>query len=157
VAAIERDAEALLARDPEPLVRAVRRSVAHKARVVARDERESGQRMLLNLGHTMGHAIEAARGLGGVRHGEAVALGMVGAFRVAARLGDQRAAGHEARLCRLLERLRLPIDVDARWDDKAAALVGVDKKRRGGRVSFIAPGAPGEARAVPLRPDDVRP
>lgn len=157
VAALERDAEALLARDPRALARAVRRSVTQKAGVVARDERESGQRMLLNLGHTMGHAIEAARGLGAVRHGEAVALGMVGAFRVAARLGDERAVRHEARLCRLLERLRLPVDVDASWDDVASSLVGVDKKRRGGLVSFILPGAPGEARTIPLDRDAVRP
>lgn len=156
VAALERNAEALLARDPAALADAVRRSVALKARVVARDEREGAHRMILNLGHTMGHAIEAAQGYR-VRHGEAVALGMIAAFRVAARLGDTRAAEHEARVSALLRRLGLPVDVDSAWDVAAASFVTADKKRRGGRIRFVVPGAPGEVRVVPLDASEIRP
>ena len=150
VAALERDAEALCGRDADALLAAVQRSVTLKARVVALDETEGGHRRLLNLGHTVGHAIEAARGYRGIRHGEAVSLGLIAAFRVAAQLGDARASRHEARARALLERLGLPVDVDAWWDAGAAAFIGADKKRRGDQVRFVVPGAPGEARVVAL-------
>lgn len=150
VAALERDADALIARDPEALRAAAHRSVVLKARVVALDEMEGGHRRVLNLGHTVGHAIEAARGYRGIRHGEAVSLGMVAAFRMAARLGDERALAHEARLCSLLERLGLPIDLAAWWDEPTAKYIGSDKKRHGDQVGFIVPGAPGEVEVVSL-------
>ncbi|MBX3271876.1 MAG: 3-dehydroquinate synthase [Sandaracinaceae bacterium] len=150
VAALERDAEALLARDPPALRGAIKRSVALKARIVASDEREDAERRWLNLGHTVGHAIEAARGYRGVRHGEAVALGMVAAFRVAASLGDARAVEHGARAAALLARLGLPTDLDASAGPDVHRFVGADKKRRGDRVHFVVPGAPGEVRVVPL-------
>ena len=75
VAALERDADALSRRDPTALEAAIRRSVSLKAQIVAEDERESGRRAVLNLGHTVGHAIEAAREYRGIRPGEAVELG----------------------------------------------------------------------------------
>ncbi len=150
VAALERDAEALCARDADALASAVHRSVTLKARVVAMDEHEGGRRRILNLGHTVGHAIEAARGYRGIRHGEAVSLGMIAAFRVAARLGDARAPRHEARLRALLERLGLPVDVGAWWDARSATFIGADKKRRGDEVRFVVPGAPGEVEVVSL-------
>jgi 3-dehydroquinate synthase len=74
---LEKNIEALLARQREPLIHAVRRSCELKARIVAADERESGARALLNFGHTFGHAIEAGTGYGAWLHGEAVAAGMV--------------------------------------------------------------------------------
>jgi len=152
VAALEADAERLLARDPRALSRVIRRSVELKARVVAEDEREGGRRRVLNLGHTVGHAIEAANGYVGIRHGEAVSLGMIAAFRMAARLGDDRAAAHEARARALLERLGLPTDLEAWWTPQTARFVGADKKRDGDDVRFIVPGAPGEVevRTVPI-------
>ncbi|MCB9591780.1 MAG: 3-dehydroquinate synthase [Sandaracinaceae bacterium] len=152
VRALEEDAAALVARDSAALGRAIRRSVRLKARVVALDEREGGWRRVLNLGHTIGHAIEAARGFSEVRHGEAVALGLIAAFRVAGALGDERAPAHEARMRSLLSSLRLPVDVDAYWDTRARDFVGADKKRQGGSVHFVIPGAPGEVRVegIPL-------
>lgn len=76
-----------MGRDPERLAEAVYRSCAHKARIVASDEKEQGERALLNLGHTFGHAIESYMGYGVWLHGEAVAVGMVMAADLSQRLG----------------------------------------------------------------------
>ncbi|UJR79769.1 3-dehydroquinate synthase [Sandaracinus amylolyticus] len=141
VAALERDADALLAGDAEATVRAVRMSVALKARIVAEDEHERGPRALLNLGHTLGHAIEAASGYT-MRHGEAVARGMVAAVRVARTLGDAR-PDDERRMIALLTRLGLPTDPERYLDETALAFVGADKKRKGSDVRFVSPGAAG--------------
>ena len=75
-AMLDGDLDRLLARDPGTLTETVRECCAIKARVVASDERETGQRAVLNYGHTVGHSLEAATGLGAVLHGEAVAVGM---------------------------------------------------------------------------------
>src|SRR5690606_42128786 len=84
---LENSVEALLARDSEAVMQAVRRSCEIKAQVVALDEREQGLRAILNLGHTFGHAIETASGYGNWLHGEAVAAGMVMAADLSERLG----------------------------------------------------------------------
>ena len=85
---LETNSAAVLAREPAALIHAVARSVEMKAEIVAEDERETGRRALLNLGHTFGHALEAEVGFGGdLIHGEAVALGCAQAFRYSARLG----------------------------------------------------------------------
>lgn len=146
VAQLERDAAALVACDPDATVRAVRMSVALKARIVAEDEHERGPRALLNLGHTLGHAIEAASGYT-MRHGEAVARGMVAAIRIARGLGDATEA-EERRMVALLEALELPVDPERFLDARSLAFVGSDKKRKGSDVRFVSPGAPG---AVGLR------
>jgi 3-dehydroquinate synthase len=85
---LEANGPAVLARDPSALANAVARSVEMKAEIVVEDERETGRRALLNLGHTFGHALEAEMGFGdGLLHGEAVALGCAQAFRFSAELG----------------------------------------------------------------------
>ncbi|MGE0787111.1 MAG: 3-dehydroquinate synthase [Sandaracinaceae bacterium] len=152
VAALERDAEALMAREPEALDAAIRASVSLKIRIVASDEREQGARRLLNLGHTVGHALEAADGYAGLGHGQAVGLGMLAAFDVAAALGDARADEHRARLANLLARFELPTDLASRTGPRLAPHLRVDKKRAGDRVRYIVPGAPGcvEVRTVPI-------
>jgi 3-dehydroquinate synthase len=125
---IDAHAEALLAREPAALEEAIARSCAHKAAIVARDVHERGDRMLLNFGHTFGHAIETAQGYGGLLHGEAVAVGMVLAARLSARLG-LAPADDAARLARVLARLGLPVDLPAGLD--AAGLLArmrLDKK-----------------------------
>src|SRR5690606_8146751 len=131
VAGLEADAEALRAGDPEATVRAVQMSVRLKARVVEEDENEGGARMLLNLGHTVGHGLEAAADYVGLRHGEGVALGMVAALRVGRSLG-RASADDEARLVALMARLGLPVDLDAHLSEPAMDLMASDKKRRGG-------------------------
>jgi 3-dehydroquinate synthase len=106
---LEHDATRLAAGEPGALARAVRSGVAAKARIVRRDEREreGGVRTALNFGHTLGHAIETARGYRGVLHGEAVAVGMRAAARLSERL-DGLASSERARLDALLDALRLP-------------------------------------------------
>ncbi len=155
VAMLEQDADALMAGDAEATIRAVRMSIVLKSRIVHEDERESGRRMLLNLGHTVGHGLEAASDYRGIRHGEGVALGMIAAMRVAARLGRGRAQETE-RLTRLLDRLGLPTDLDARLNSRALAFIGSDKKRRGDRIHFVIPRLPGQTEIELLGLDEVR-
>ena len=104
---LEANAEGLLAGDEARLEHAIGTSIAFKAGVVSRDETERGERMLLNLGHTFGHAIETEQGYGGLLHGEAVAVGMVLAARLAGALGHAPVED-AARLAALLTRLGLP-------------------------------------------------
>jgi shikimate kinase/3-dehydroquinate synthase len=143
VALLENDAEALMQGDADATIRAVRMSVKLKSRIVQEDERESGRRMLLNLGHTVGHGLEAANDYRGIRHGEGVALGMIAAMRVAQSLGRGRAEETQ-RLTRLLERLGLPTDLDDRLNTRALDFIGSDKKRRGDSIHFVIPRLPGE-------------
>jgi 3-dehydroquinate synthase len=140
--------------------------VAHscrmKAGIVARDEREKGERALLNLGHTFGHALEAATGYS-VRllHGEGVAIGMVLAFRLSARLGLAPTADGE-RLARHLRDSGLPTEISdiagAHPDaDTLLAHMMHDKKAKGGQLTFVLVRGIGQAfttRDVPL--DAVR-
>lgn len=134
--------DALLARDPVALARAIETAVRAKAAVVAADEHETtGVRALLNLGHTFGHALEAEAGFSAaLLHGEAVAAGMVLAYRLSAELGFCPPAD-AARVAAHIERAGLPahprrIGIDA----DAPALVGhmtQDKKMTGGRLALI--------------------
>lgn len=154
VAMLEREADALARGDLDATSEAVRMCVRHKAHVVTEDEQETGLRATLNLGHTVGHAIEAASGYEGLRHGEAVALGMVAAFRLAERLSVGSAAG-SARLLDLLTKLGLPTDVDRYLDERTLAFMGSDKKRKGGKIRFIVPGAPGHSELTPLSVEEI--
>ncbi len=127
----------LLARDADALAEAIERSCRNKASVVAADEREAGQRALLNLGHTFGHAIEAGLGYGAWLHGEAVAAGMVLAAELSARLG-WLGAEDIARIRSLLAGFGLPVDpprelTRERW----LALMSVDKKVQAGRLRLV--------------------
>lgn len=151
---LEESAAELVAGDLQATAAAVRMAIGLKARIVTEDERESGARALLNLGHTVGHAIEAAAGFT-LRHGECVALGMVAAFRLAERLKRVDAAQVE-RMTRLLAALGLPTAVDRYLDAPTLAFIGADKKRKGGKLRFIVPGAPGDTRLEPLAEDDVK-
>ncbi len=151
---LERDAAALVEGRDEETVAAIRMAAGLKARLVTRDEREGGARMLLNLGHTIGHAIEASMGYRGVRHGEAVALGMVAAFRLAVALGLSSPEQAERMIC-LLRTLGLPVDLDDNLSDRVFSFVGSDKKRRSDRVNFVVPSAPGRVDIVPLSLSDL--
>ena len=148
-----------------PTIEAIRRAVLLKARIVARDERETGERRLLNLGHTIGHALEVATGYTRFLHGEAVALGLVTAFRMAAawegagrpgasssgREGAVAAAGERLlRMTKLLAALGLPVKVDAALDAAVLGHLARDKKRSGALLHFVMPQAPGETAMVPL-------
>ena len=134
---IEAHAEALLARDEETLVEAIERSCASKAAVVTRDERDQGERALLNFGHTFAHAIEVEAGYGRLLHGEAVAIGMVLAARLSASLGRAPAAD-AARLATLLQRLGLPIHLPADSSaDRLLQRMRLDKKSISGQLHLV--------------------
>ncbi len=138
---VERHPERALAGEEETLTELVRRGVAVKARVVAADEREAGERALLNYGHTIGHAIETLTGYGTYRHGEAVALGMVAAARLAEVLGVAE-PGLAGRTATALSGLGLPtggleLDPERVWQ-----VLARDKKARAG-VRFVLCSEPG--------------
>lgn len=130
---IEHHAERLMGRDTEALVRLVAGSVQIKANLVGRDERESGQRAVLNAGHTVGHALEHASSYR-IPHGAAVAIGLVAETRLGEQIGAT-APGTARRLRALLERLGLPVTAPAGLDGGALeAAARRDKKNRGGRI-----------------------
>jgi 3-dehydroquinate synthetase len=114
----------------------VARSVQIKADVVARDEREEGERALLNFGHTFGHAIETGVGYGQWLHGEAVAAGMAMAADLSRRLGILPGAEVE-RLRALLVRAGLPVEAPPLGAARLLELMSVDKKAKDGRLRFI--------------------
>lgn len=124
---------ALLDSDPAALAQAIARSCEHKAEIVARDPLEKGERALLNLGHTFGHAIETEQGYGApgndnLNHGEAVAVGMVLAARLSATLGMSDAQDTEA-LRALLHDFELPTDIPPGLPPEALlARMRLDKK-----------------------------
>lgn len=136
--------EALLARDPDALAFAVERCCRNKADIVARDERETGDRALLNLGHTFGHAIEASLGFGAWLHGEAVGAGMVLAAQTSRRLGHLDDAD-VARVTRMVARAGLPVRPPHITTADWLELMGHDKKVEGGRLRFVLLKALGHA------------
>lgn len=134
---LEANLEALLGRDPAALTEAIERSCRNKAEIVVADERESGERALLNFGHTFGHAIETGMGYGEWLHGEAVAAGMVLAVELSARLGGLRQE-QVARVRALLTRARLPLEPPPELTpDDFLRLMAVDKKVQDGRLRLI--------------------
>jgi 3-dehydroquinate synthase len=133
---LEAHVEELLALDREALAHAVARSVEIKAEIVARDERETGERALLNFGHTFGHAIETGLGYGEWLHGEAVAAGMAMAAELSRRLG-YLAQADVTRVLALLERAGLPTEAPALGSRRFLELMSVDKKAKDGRMRFI--------------------
>jgi len=133
---LESHIDALLARDPLALTHAIARSCAIKAEIVSRDEREQGERALLNLGHTFGHAIEAATGYVEWLHGEAVAMGLVVAADLSQRLG-QLDARDLRRLVALLERAGLPVQAPQIGAERLFDYMRVDKKVKTGRVRLV--------------------
>jgi 3-dehydroquinate synthase len=155
-ARLERDAEALLELDPRRLVPVLGRAVAIKAEIVAQDEREAGPRMLLNLGHTLAHAIEALTGYRRVLHGEAVAIGMVHAARRSEQLG-LAPEGTAARLETLLRRFELPTELPRFPREAYLAALRVDKKSRDGRIRYVILRRIGCAETVPLRAAQILP
>ncbi len=133
---LEANIERLLARDPEALAFAIERSCANKAQVVAADETEQGERALLNLGHTFGHAIEAGMGYGEWLHGEGVAAGTIMAATLSQRLGMLTAAD-VARIAALFERARLPVRGPQLAVSRYLDLMASDKKVEQGKLRLI--------------------
>jgi 3-dehydroquinate synthase len=126
----------LVARDPVLLAEAVYRSCEHKARIVAADEHEHGERALLNLGHTFGHAIESHMGYGTWLHGEAVAVGMLMAADLSMRLGWLTAEDVARVKCVLLA-AQLPVDPPVMSEQDFLGLMMQDKKVLAGQLRLI--------------------
>jgi 3-dehydroquinate synthase len=151
---LERDIEALLALKSDVTVEAIGRCCELKARVTSADERESGLRAILNYGHTVGHALEAASGYEGLLHGEAVALGMLAAGRVAEALG-MTGPDVTSRQEALLARAGLPTSLPMPHRDAGGVLdvMRHDKKSRGGKITMVLAVRIGEVKVV----RDVKP
>jgi 3-dehydroquinate synthase len=143
---MEQNADAILAGDPKSLTRVVADSVRVKADVVSKDEKESGLRMILNFGHTIGHAIEAATNYKQLLHGEAVAWGSIAALNVARNrqaIDPKQAARIESLILRYG-----PLPPFKSTAEKLVTLTARDKKNRSGIRSFVLPTAIGKTEIV---------
>jgi 3-dehydroquinate synthase len=143
---MEQNSASILARDPAALERVIVASIRMKASVVAIDERESGPRMILNYGHTLGHAIEASTGFKRLLHGEAIAWGMLAALRIA--LARKTVEPGQAQR---IERTILaygPLPSFRTTPAKLLAAAGRDKKNRAGTRRFTLPKGIGNAIVV---------
>ena len=141
---LEREQQKLLKRDAERLQHIIRRSCEIKAQIVAADEREQGQRALLNLGHTFGHAIERCAGYGEWLHGEAVAAGMCMAAAFSARLGwiDQQDV---SRIREVISRFNLPVEPPRVDPGEFLNAMSMDKKVIAGEIRLVLLKSIGEA------------
>jgi 3-dehydroquinate synthase len=152
---LEQNIEKLLARDADALQYVIARSCRSKAEVVAADERESGERALLNLGHTFGHAIENGMGYGVWLHGEAVAAGTIMAADLSRRLG-WIGETDVVRIGNLLERAGLPIVAPIIGVERYLELMGLDKKVQDGKIRFVLLKAIGQAVMSEAPPELLR-
>ena len=133
---LEQHADAVLALEREAAVHMIARSCEIKAAVVSEDEKESGLRRILNFGHTMAHAIEKETGYIRYNHGEAVAIGMIGAADISARLG-MVSADDVARVEALVERMQLPTKAEGCTVDAMYRDIFHDKKTINGKVNWV--------------------
>ena len=152
---LDANTDALLALNEAAIGHAIAASCRYKAAVVERDPFEKGERALLNFGHTFAHAIETEQGYGGLVHGEAVAIGMVLAARLSARMGLATDVD-AARLQALLERFGLPVAVPAGLDpDALVARMRLDKKNDAHGLRLVLWDGMGRARVVPGVTEDA--
>jgi 3-dehydroquinate synthase len=141
---LELNIQKLLDRDSDALRYAIARSCQNKAEVVAADEREAGERALLNLGHTFGHSIENGMGYGVWLHGEAVAAGSLLAADLSRRMGWLK-DDEVSRIRALFEHACLPVESPALGTDKYLQLMSLDKKVHEGKIRFVLLKAIGQA------------
>ncbi len=154
LAQLEASATELVALNPDSLEPVILACVAHKAGVVGRDERESGERALLNLGHTLGHALELH--CDDLSHGEAITVGGVFACGLAEQRGwlDEACASRFETLARVLQ---LPVEPTRRLDvERIMSLVSHDKKAKAGVIRWVLPRGPGHCELTPVEPASVR-
>ena len=141
--------------DMEVLERVVARCCQLKAGVVEEDEREKGLRSILNFGHTLGHALEALTDYKKYKHGEAVAIGMVGACRIAEKMGMLKKETRD-RIERLIEKAGLPGRIGTELSvDSIVQVLSLDKKVRAGKVRFVLPERIGRVVVRDDVPEDI--
>jgi 3-dehydroquinate synthase len=133
---LEAHMDELLAADPKALSYVIQRSCEIKAQIVGRDEREQGDRALLNLGHTFGHAVEAATHYTQWLHGEAIGAGLLMAATMSHECGMVEAVQVD-RLRRLLQRVGLPVKIEGVTPEVALEHMRIDKKVQGGRIRLV--------------------
>ena len=142
---LDENMDKLLKRDPEALAYAIHRSCKHKADIVSADEKEAGQRALLNLGHTFGHAIETGMGYGNWLHGEAISTGMVMAAELSQAQGwisESEVQGIRA----LLKKANLPVDPPKEISaEQFSSLMSLDKKVQDGVLHLVLMKSLGES------------
>jgi 3-dehydroquinate synthase len=152
---LEKNIERLLGLDQKPLIDVIAACCAIKARVVERDEREDDYRAVLNFGHTIGHALEAATGFLEFLHGEAVGVGMAKAAFLSLQQGFCDRQSFE-RVIRLIKKAGLPVDLPP--DVSVESLLEgmeVDKKAAGGKIKFVMCGGIGKTRFHWLAPAEI--
>src|SRR3989475_1232262 len=152
---LERDMDQILKLEPAALHRVIRTSCAIKAAVVAEDEREGDRRRILNFGHTVGHALETLGGYRRYTHGEAVAIGMVVAARLAERLGLADASVG-TRIRALVARTRLPADLPPRSASALLRAMRQDQKVPDRRIHFGVPDRIGHVVVRPVEEPENR-
>lgn len=146
--------QAILSLQPEQLIHIIARSCEIKASVVAQDERESGLRAILNFGHTLAHAIEKETNYAYYNHGEAVAIGMVGAAKISEKMGLISPTIVND-MCQLLTKMNLPTKAENCTTNKIFADIFHDKKTINGKVNWILLNAIGKVSIVNNVPDDI--
>ncbi len=142
---IEEEIEKILELSMDSLNHIVKRSCQIKAEIVEVDEREAGKRSILNYGHTLGHALEAITDFKTYRHGEAIAIGMVYAARLAHRMGLCDASVVE-RQRNLLKKIGLPVSIPKVDVDRLLVTMQIDKKVQDRRIRFVLPEKIGHVR-----------
>jgi len=152
---LEKDVQKLVDLDQELLAQVIETSCAIKARVVEQDEREDDYRAVLNFGHTIGHALEAATGYSQLLHGEAVATGMAKAAALSKHLGycdDQTLE----RICQLIAQTGLPLELPSGLNMRNLIEgMEVDKKSAGGKIKFVICAGIGKTRFHSLAPQEI--
>jgi len=151
----EAQAADLRALAPAAITHAIARSCELKAQVVGRDERESGERALLNFGHTFGHAIESGLGYGVWLHGEAVGCGMIQAAELSSRVAGLPSED-VTRIRALVEAIGCPVQAPDLGAERWLDLMQVDKKAEGGKVRFVLLSAIGASHTAPAAEAAVR-
>jgi 3-dehydroquinate synthase len=144
----------ILKQDTPVVDHIVERCADLKMKVVGEDEREAGPRMILNFGHTIGHAIEAATNYEALLHGEAIGIGMSGAAQIAVQLGMLDSASCQ-RLQALLKTLGLPYAARGLAWEVVRDGMSLDKKTRAGKINWVLPTAIGTVEVTDQVPDDV--
>ena len=152
---LEQDMDQILKLEPAALHRIIRTSCAIKAAVVSADEREGDRRRILNFGHTVGHALETLGSYRRYKHGEAVAIGMVVAARLAERLGLADASV-ATRIRALTERTRLPSDLPPHSASALIRAMRQDKKVQDRRIHFVLPDRIGHVVVRPVEEPAIR-
>jgi 3-dehydroquinate synthase len=141
---MEKNIESILQKEKESLEYIIAESVKLKGSVVEQDEREAGLRRILNLGHTIGHGLEATMGYGYMRHGEGISLGMIAASEIAVIMG-KGSQEFTKRLIKILKNFVLPVTMPPGVSvQKVMDTIYLDKKVRNSNIEFVLPLEPGD-------------